>query len=72
MKGIIKQYVFLCSSYWNNCLNCANCSAKATTIVADSEQEAIEKFKRLGGKVDIENEKVKPSNTFCSVSRFFD
>lgn len=67
MKGIFKQYVFACSSYYDHCINCVNCSAKTTTIVADTEQEAIEKFKRIGGKVDFEKERIIPSSTFCAL-----
>ena len=71
MKGIIKQYVLVCSSYRSNVINCANCAVKTTTIVADSEQEAIEKFKRCGGTVDFEKEKIAPSSSFCELMNIF-
>lgn len=65
---IIKQYVFVCTAASDMCLNCINCSGRTITIKADSKAEAIEQFKKIGGKIDYEKDRIVPPSIYCSLS----
>lgn len=70
MKGIVKQYRFICSSgekYGHNFGNCKYCDNYSLTVTADTEEEAIEKFKKCGGRIKENGEIVMPE-TFCSLA----
>ena len=69
MKGIIKQYIFLCSrgrEYGHIVGNCQYCAVASTGIIAETEEEAIEKFKKCGGKITDDGRIIMPE-TFCEL-----
>lgn len=66
---IYGQYVFVCTMGSNASAfgNCTNCSGRAITIVADTKEEAIEKYKKFGGKVDFEKDEIIPPPSYCEL-----
>ncbi len=70
MKGIVKQYRFICSSgerYGHFCGNCKYCDNYVWTVTADTEEQAIEKFKRCGGRI-TEDGQIEMPEVFCSLA----
>ncbi len=68
-KGIIKQYIFLCSSgreYGHLMGNCRYCSVASMNVIAETEEEAIKKFKQCGGNVTEDGKIIMPE-TFCEL-----
>ena len=69
MKGIIKQFIFLCSrgrEYGRILGNCKYCAVASTGVIAETEEEAIEKFKKCGGKITDDGRIIMPE-TFCDL-----
>lgn len=66
---IYKQYVFVCTFGSTGFVmgNCMNCSGRAVTVQADTIEAAKAKFKKLGGKIDEENDKIIPPSIYCSL-----
>lgn len=69
VKGIMKQFVFHCSSgdrYAGIIGNCQHCSMRSLVVTAETEEEAIEKFKRRGGEITEDGRIVMPE-VFCDL-----